>query len=179
MKTNLFKILLLASVVIFGLSLRLVPTIPNFSPFLAIAMFSGIFFDNKKLALFLPLAIQIGLDLTLGYGTQELNLILVHMTTMYLGIICIIGLGFLVKKNYNFRNTIFGISGGTIAFFLITNLGSWLTNPIYSSDFSGLLASYLAGLEFLKYSLMSGILFSIILFVMSKVFSLSLSYQKA
>ena len=45
--------------------------------------------------------------------------------------------------------------GSAVAFFLVTNFGSWFGNPAYPQTIGGLLASYAAGLPFFRGTLLS------------------------
>jgi hypothetical protein len=52
----------------------------------------------------------------------------------------------------------------SILFFLITNFAVWATGIFYSKDISGLTVCFTMGLPFFKYTLLSSIIFSTILF---------------
>ncbi|MFM6400989.1 MAG: DUF6580 family putative transport protein, partial [Planktothrix sp.] len=52
----------------------------------------------------------------------------------------------------------------TSTFFLITNFGAWIGNPLYPQTFQGLMASYIAGIPFLQGSFLGDIFYSAVLF---------------
>jgi hypothetical protein len=52
----------------------------------------------------------------------------------------------------------------TTIFFLLTNFGAWLGNPLYPQTFEGLMMSYAAGLPFLQGSFFGDLMYSGILF---------------
>jgi hypothetical protein len=52
----------------------------------------------------------------------------------------------------------------TSIFFLITNFGAWIGNPMYPQSFEGLMMSYAAGLPFLQGSFVGDLMYSGILF---------------
>jgi hypothetical protein len=58
---------------------------------------------------------------------------------------------------------------GSLQFFLITNFGTWYTShgvspPMYPPTFAGLIACYVAGLPFLGYTLLGGLVCSAVVF---------------
>jgi hypothetical protein len=168
MKLNT-KILYFLTFIIFALIARFVESIPNFSSFLALALFAGILFPKNKLSYLFPFAVQLGIDLTVGLFAYDFKSILIHFMTMYSSLAILVFAGSLVSKKVNYVNSILGILSGSLAFFLITNLGSWILMPQYSADFSGLLASYSAAIPFFKNSIISGLLFSTIMYLSYKV----------
>jgi hypothetical protein len=60
-------------------------------------------------------------------------------------------------------------------FFLITNFGSWINNPIYPQNYMGLMASYAAGLPFFQNTLLGDLSYLAILFGITKFFGVSLT----
>jgi hypothetical protein len=165
MKKNiLLKVALVFLFIVIGYGLRSIPSLPNFSPFFAIALFAGIIFPKNKLAFALPLGIQLTMDLTVGLYSYTFTDVMIHIITMYVGLAAFSLIGQKSSNNINFPKTILGISLGNIIFFLLTNFGSWIQMPNYSADIYGLMNSYMAGLPFLKNAMLSGLIFTSIFY---------------
>jgi len=121
---------------------RLLPHPPNFAPIAAMALFGGAYL-NKRYALALPLiALFVG-DLFLGFYSP------IVMLSVYGSFLLVGLLGIWLKKRMNPQNVIAATIGSSLLFFLITNFAVWATGA-YSRGPEGLLASYVAGLPFLK-----------------------------
>jgi hypothetical protein len=178
-KELLYKLLLISSFIIFGLALRYVPSLPNFSSFIAIALFSGLLLPKSKYAYLLPFAVQLGIDLTIGVYTTSTFGLAIHIITMYLSLGLVILIGQKSSRKISLLGTLLSVTLGNFVFFLITNLGSWLQLPIYSKDLTGLTEAYIAALPFMKNSILSGLLFGSVLYGIYYVFTiLQLKKQK-
>jgi formate-dependent nitrite reductase membrane component NrfD len=57
---------------------------------------------------------------------------------------------------------------------LVTNFASWLNNPMYTQNFSGLLTSYIAGIPFFRNTLLGDLFYLSVLFGTTKVFGVSI-----
>ncbi|MFY8021417.1 MAG: DUF6580 family putative transport protein, partial [Bacteroidia bacterium] len=70
-------------------------------------------------------------------------------------------LGLLFSQYHSFFKLI-GLSlSGSVLFFLISNFGCFLSNPIYSKDLTGLLMCYTAGIPFFSPSIAGDLLYTI------------------
>ena len=134
---------------------RLVPHPPNAVPIAAMALFAGAFFSNRVLAFIVPLAAMLLSDLVLG----------LHSTVWYVyaGVIITVLIGSYLK-----HVTVFKVSAAavvaTMTFFLITNFGAWLHHDMYSQNLNGLMQAYVAGLPFLRNSLIANLIYSYLVF---------------
>ena len=54
--------------------------------------------------------------------------------------------------------------GASVLFFLLTNLGAWITSGLYPMTFDGLMQAYIAGIPFLQNSLLGNLVFTALLF---------------
>ena len=160
------KILLAIFVIFFGVSFRIflnkVIRIPNFEAVTALSLISGSFFGGTY-AFFIPLSMIFLSDIYFGNS-------LVYLFTWSAFIL--IGIfGTFLKRDSKYY--LFEISGGGILsvlfFYLWTNFGWWITSRMYSMNFQGLIACYIAGLPFLKNQLASILIFTP---VFSIIFSL-------
>lgn len=129
---------------------RFIPHPPNFTSLLALSFYIPVFFGIR----FIPVVVFALLitDLIIGFHS------LMFFTT---GSVIIIGM---ISKYFNL-STIIRISGaltGALIFYLLTNLGVWL-NGSYGYTFDGLINCYVLALPFFGYSLISTLLFSVII----------------
>lgn len=145
---------LIAIILVLAFS-RLVPHPPNAVPVAAMALFAGAFFSNRKLAFTVPLAAMILSDLVLGF----------HSTVWYVyaGVMIVVLIGSILNQVTVFRVGIAAVVA-SMAFFLITNFGAWLHHDMYPQNLNGLLQAYVAGLPFLRNSLIANFIFSYLVF---------------
>ena len=153
------RFLFLTAMVLLAALSRLIPHPPNFAPIAALALFGGAEVGRKREAFVVPLAAMFLSDLILGlhflipliYGTFAL----------------IVGLGFYLRNRQHVW-TITGISvAGATLFFVVTNLGVWalgIFHPVYPMTLPGLLQCYVAALPFLWNTLLSDLLYAVVLF---------------
>lgn len=139
---------LLILFVFFAILLRVVPHPPNFAPITALALFSGVTFNNKALGLILPLTVMILSDIFLGF--YNISFI------VYLAFIAITVYGSTVKKV-----NIGTILSSSLIFFFITNLGVWALG--YPITIQGLILCFTLAIPFLGYSILGDLFFSYVL----------------
>ena len=152
---NHIQVKYLVAVVLVLAVFRFVPHPPNVTPIAAMALFSGAAFTNRSLAYFIPLAAMIISDLVIGF----------HSTVWYVyaGVALTVFVGSMINQIKVVRVGIAAIVA-SIIFFLITNFGAWLHHDMYSQNLSGLLQAYVAGLPFLRNSLIANLIFSYLVF---------------
>lgn len=135
---------------------RLLPHPPNFAPIAAMALFGGAYL-NKRYALALPLiALFVG-DLFLGFYSP------IVMISVYGSFLLVGLLGIWLKKRKNPQNVITAAIGSSLLFFLVTNFAVWAAGS-YPRGSEGLLASYTAGLPFLKNTLGGDLFYTVSFF---------------
>src|SRR5690625_6198243 len=78
----------------------------------------------------------------------------------YGAILLIVGLSSLIMKKKNWKNLLGASVVGSILFFLVSNFGSWVGNPMYTNDLAGLITCYAAGLPFYPNTLASTVLYA-------------------
>ena len=149
--------LVVLSALIFGLAFLNIffKDIPNFSPIAAIALFSGTFFSNKKLAFLIPIAAIFISDLFVGLHSL--------MWAVYLSFALVVVLGTTIKRVAPLK--VVGLSLlGSCLFFVITNFAVWAQGSFYPSSFGGLMECYYMGLPFFKNTLIGDLSFNVVLF---------------
>jgi len=146
------KSVILATVVILVLSLtRLIPHPWNFSPMLAVSVFSGFYFRQFYPSLFVVIFSMFIGDLFLGFHS------LMFFTYVALAIAVLIGL---YVKHFKFTEILYGGLASSVCFFIITNFGAWLTHgEMYAKNFSGLMQSYVMAIPFFQNTLISTFLY--------------------
>lgn len=148
------KLLFGTVLVILCIFARFIPVAPNFTPILAIALFSGAIFSNKRIALLIPIIAMFISDLVIGLHST--------MFAVYLSCTIIAILGIKMKK-INLKNVLINSLAGAIIFFIITNFAVWVAGW-YGYTFEGLINCYIAAIPFFRYTLVSIIAYGIILF---------------
>ena len=148
-------ILILSLIIATALSNILLSNIPNFSPVASVALFSGFYLSNKKLAILIPVACMLISDYFIGFHSL--------MWAVYLSFAFTVVMGIKMKTSSS-KKVIINSLLSSLIFFFITNSAVWLTGNFYSSDLSGLGLCLTMGIPFFKYTLLSSIVFSTILF---------------
>ena len=133
---------------------RLIPHPSNFTPILAVGVFAGFYFRNFILSLFIVIISMFIGDLVIGFHNT--------MIFTYSSLILAVAIGLLIKK-FNFKEIIFSGLSSSVVFFIVTNFGSWLTLEMYEKNFSGLLQSYFMAVPFFHNTLISTLIYLIVL----------------
>ena len=146
---------ILPVVIILVLSLtRLIPHPWNFSPMLADGVFSGFYFRQLYLSLFVVIFEMFIGDIFLGFHS------LMFFTYVALAITVLIGL---CVKHFKFSEILYSGLSSSVCFFIITNFGAWLTHgEMYARNFSGLTQSYVMAIPFFQSTLISTFLYLLI-----------------
>ena len=153
MKTRL----LILSIIVFAIALfRILPHPVNVSPVAAMALFGGVYFADKRVALIIPFMALLLSDLIIGLHDT--------MVFVYASFALTMVIGYWIRD----RQGVMMIASATIAssalFFLVTNFGAWLSHGMYPFTAQGLVQAYVAGLPFLQNTLLGNLFFSAVLF---------------
>jgi hypothetical protein len=168
-KINLRFITILGFIVLAAAS-RFLP-FHNFTALGAISLFGAAHFAKKWVAVFITLITAWVTDLFVnnvlyakffptftwfydGFYWQYGSYILIAIAAFYL------------FKQVNVKTVLTGALMSTAIFFLVSNFGVWASsnNIIYPKTFSGLITCYTAAIPFLQGTLLSDLLYSVILF---------------
>jgi hypothetical protein len=168
---NFISVVLL---ILFAALSRLMPHPANFAPITAIALFSAVYLNNKKLAIAIPIAAMLISNFFIGFYAG--------MEWVYGAFVVIAVVGFWLKgrmENTNGGKKVAYLFGTTIVssiiFFIISNFGVWMTGTLYDLTMNGLIQCYAMAIPFYRNSL-AGDLFYVT--VMFGVYALITRYAK-
>lgn len=161
---------LLLMIVMAALS-RLLPHPDNVTPVGAMALFGGAYFSRKYLAFLVPLLAMWLSDLVLNniiyarlYPDYYDGFVWMGNLWVYASFILIGLVGMSLLKKVTMRNVVGTSLIGSVIFFLITNFGAWMVDPLYPKTTGGLLAAYGAGIPFFRNTLLGDLVYCGILF---------------
>ena len=160
---------------------RLLPHPLNFTPIGAMGLFGAAFFDKKWMGLVVPFAALFLTDLFVNnvvhasfYG-GKFTLFTPAAWTIYAGFAAYYFIGKRAfSTNINAKTMVLAAIAGSLVFFLLTNFGSFLTDPMYPKTAAGLASAYTMGLPFLGNTVagdlcFSGVMFGSFLFLKKQV----------
>lgn len=119
--------------------LRLIPHPPNFAPITALALFSGVMFQNRLHSLIIPLVSMVISDLFLGFYSITI--------WVYLGFILVTMFGW-----YSQSMRVGAVLSSSLLFFIVSNFGVWLIG--YPHTIVGLIQCYVLAIPFFAIALL-------------------------
>ena len=125
---------------------RLIPHPYNFTPVIAAGVFSGFYFRQFFLGWFVIIFSMFIGDLLIGFHAT--------MFFTYIALVVPVALGIFMKR-FKFNAIVVASLVSSIAFFLTTNFGVWLTLDMYEKNFAGLINSYVLAIPFFHNTLIS------------------------
>lgn len=146
---------------------RLLPHPPNFSPVEAIGLFGGAYFACRSCAVLVPLVALLLSDLALAAINGGMYASWFGGAGIWLVYLCIAAtalMGFGLRGKVTGARVLGYALAGSTLFFLVTNFGAWLGNPLYPQSASGLLAAYVAGIPFFKWTVLGTLFYAAVLF---------------
>lgn len=148
---------------------RLLPHLPNFSPLAAIGLFGAAYFKKTWQIFLIPVMATWLSDLLINnvlYADYFST-----FTWFYAGFywqygtyLLISMVGIIMLKKVNVARVLSAGLVATALFFLVTNFAVWLGSKTYPQNVSGLLSCYVAGIPFLKGTLLGNLFYSALLF---------------
>lgn len=146
----------LVSIILAAAAFRLLHVVPNVSPIAAMALFAGAQFADRRMAFMVPLAAMLISDLVLG----------LHATLpfVYAAFALTVLMGLLLRGRSSPLAVLGTATAASLLFFLLSNLGVWLTMDMYPPTAEGLAQAYAAGLPFYRNTLAGDLLFTGLLF---------------
>ena len=137
------------SLIALAVASRLLPHPPNFAPITGIALFAAAKFQNRLIALALPLVCLFMTDLILGLGW--INLFVYGA----FGLISIMGF---ISKKVKIQTVLLS----SVVFFVVSNLGVWLL--YYPLTIEGLTSCFTLAIPFFTNTLLGDLAYSAVLF---------------
>jgi hypothetical protein len=131
---------------------------PNLSPVAASALFAGVIFRSKALALAVPLAAMALSDLVLG--SYDWRIMAVGYAALALPAL----LGMWARWSGRRLVVVALVPAMSLIFFIASNFAVWAFSGMYPLTAQGLIACYIAALPFLQYTLLGDVLWSAALF---------------
>lgn len=144
---------------------RLVPHPPNFTNLIALSFYIPFLFGRK----FIPIIL-------FSYLVTDLFVGMHNLTFFTWGSVVIIGIFSSFFKN-NLKNRFFGVFLSSIIFFIFTNFGVWLLGG-YEHTLTGLALCYFMAIPFFTNTIISTIIYSIIIEVVYFYFQKNFQFNK-
>jgi hypothetical protein len=146
----------LVAIIIGAMLSRLIPHPPNATSITAVALFSGAYFADKRLAFALPITALFLSDAMLGFYS--------HMEVVYLSFALIVCLGFTLNQRRSVLRIGIAAVLASIVFFLVTNFGVWAFGGLYPHTVRGLAECYILALPFFTHTLIGDLFYTALLF---------------
>lgn len=163
------KIFIAIGLIAAAIATRFIPHAPNFTAVGAAALFGGVIFKNTWKAFLIPLLALFLSDLILNnFVYAEFNngftLLSPGFYYIYGAFVLTVLIGRSLQSSFKVLPLAIAGVGSALVFYLITNFGSWLGNPLYPQNLVGLMESYAAGLPFLANQVLGTLSYGAIMF---------------
>lgn len=134
---------------------RLIPHPPNVAPIAGMALFGAAYYSKKYWAYLIPIVSMWVSDLILNnvvYAQYFDQFVWFYSGSLftYGAFALIVLLGTKALKKRNAGSILFSALGASAIFFIVSNFGVWFSSPLYAKSWEGLIACYVAGIPFLK-----------------------------
>ncbi len=145
--------ILACAILTLGIITRFIVHVPNFTPIIALALFSGMYV-KKQYAVAVPLLLMIVSDIFIGLHST------VFFTWTSIALIAVVGTS--MKENRSaLKTTAFGLFSA-VAFFVLTNVGVWLMSGLYAPTAAGLQNCFVMAIPFFRSTLASTMIYSLL-----------------
>lgn len=139
---------------------RFIPHPPNFTPLIAISLFSGAMISNRLLALSIPILAMFLSDIIIGFHDLMLPIYAIMASIALLG------------RTLHSNRTFLKVAGvglsGSMLFFILSNFFVWLKGfwsvGLYPLTMEGLIQCYIMAIPFYHYQLAGDVIYIGILF---------------
>jgi hypothetical protein len=159
------RVLVLVGLTLAAAATRLLPHPPNFTAVEALALFGGACIVDRRAAFLFPLAAVCGSDLILGHFIYGYGWYYGGMEFVYLSFVLTTGVGLLLRPRRSSPwHTAAAAFCSSLLFFVVSNFGAWLHDPVYPRSFDGLVTCYVAAIPFFSYALAGMALYGVMLF---------------
>ena len=116
----------------------------NFAPMAAIALCGAAYFP-PKFKFTVPLGALFVSDLVLNY-VYGAPLLQAQMIGHYVALLLVALIGFAIQDRASLKTLLPASILGSVIFYLVVNIFSWLSDPGYTKDFAGLIRAQTVGL---------------------------------
>ncbi|MBS1760433.1 MAG: hypothetical protein JST23_09945 [Bacteroidetes bacterium] len=134
----------------------------GFSPFIAIALFSGFIVKEKNMSFLLPLLALVISDVIIQMlyvnGLFTFAGFYSGMWKNYVLLLAIVSIGWMLKGR-SYGSVLVGAVAAPVLYFLISNFLVWAEGTMYPKTFSGLMTCYEYALPFFRNSLIATLIF--------------------
>ena len=161
-------------IVLLAVLARFLPHTANFSPVYGATLFAGARLRPRD-SVWFPLSLLALSDIVLTTRVYHMRLDWME-PVQWVAYAALALIGRWVGKRFSLGRLIGAAAAAAVAFFLISNLGVWLTWRMYPATVGGLLDCYVAGLPFFRYTLASSLLYSVLLFGAYELYSRRLAH---
>ena len=154
-KSTLFKAVIWIGMLLFA---RLMPHLPNFSPYASLVLLLGCQLSKREVLLLTLVSLVLS-DMTLavifGYGVFGLWSVFTYTGFLAMAF----GSAVCLNEKHTLTRIGFYAVGSVFGYWLWTNFGTWLTTSLYAHSATGWMACLVAGLPFLQNSLLAAMVF--------------------
>ena len=147
---SIYQYVIAIALVVFGVFMRLSEHPYNFTPILAISLFTGICFYDRKYLLAIPLLMMFISDYFLGFHSL--------IPWVYAPLIICLFIGIAVRRYLNGYIVLYSSVLCSVIFFVISNFGVWIVG--YPQTFEGFVSCYTMALPFFKNTLIGTVVYS-------------------
>ena len=147
--------MLAISILVVGILSRLVIHVPNFTPVIALALFSGAYLKRGQ-AFVVPLLMFVISDIIIGFHSTFI------FTWASAILIILIGKG--LQQRVGVKNVVMASLLSSVVFFIVTNLGVWLVGGLYPLTLAGLTECFVLAVPFFHWELISALIYSVLFF---------------
>ena len=163
------RFLLLSGLILAAAISRLIPHPYNFAPIGAMSLMGAAYFSDKKWAFLMPFLGMFISDLLINnilYATYYNSFMFFTpgFWWIYGAIALIVVAGFFILKKVSFTRVLAGSLAASVLFFVVTNFGVWIGNPIYPQTFAGLMACFELAIPFFHNTIAGDLVYSGMLF---------------
>jgi hypothetical protein len=174
MKTITPKPVAVIAVIIAAIIFRLIPHWPNFTPLAAIALLSGAYIADKRMALIVPLLALLISDLVtitfINSGWTTIPEFFSNAATalIYLSYLLMTFIGFRIQTRQTNGSLVLSALGCSVLFFVMSNFGVWMINDL-PKNLTGLFQTYMLGVPFFAYDIAGNLFYTLVTFSMMRV----------
>ncbi|NND07673.1 MAG: hypothetical protein HKN87_14955 [Saprospiraceae bacterium] len=168
MKQNSVHWFVIVGMILVAAMSRFIPHWHNFTAVGAMGLFGAAYLNKRHLSFIIPLLALWISDLILNntvYGSFHEGFVWFtdFSIFVYAGFLLVVLVGHILLKKISFTNVLAASVVASLVFFLVSNFGSFMLDPMYPKTASGLGAAYLAGIPFFWNSLLANIFYSFVL----------------